>query len=242
MNFFSAVSLLILFGIASAAFDFNYIGPLPAASVSVQENLWAGVFIDKEPYDNVGATVKVPSPQLPSGRHASIPYCLTMWLGIGGTCNKMIQGGLTACNQDGKPFYRTWAANNPSPIFEPGGRFELIEINEGDEIRIEVSKNSTDKGYVEVDNLTTGKKNGTAFSLDDKQLCQNKALWMVQPYSAFDIAFADFGTVEFTDIVASLHQQTFNVADATLFEVKEDNKNVTKSTYTDTTVTIEYTG
>lgn len=240
MKFFSAVSILILVRLASAAFlaapDFNYMGPLPAANVSIQENLWAGVFIDKEPYDNVGAKIKVPTPKLPSGRHDSDAYCMTMWLGIGGTCNKMIQGGLTACNKDGKPFYRTWAGDNP------GGTFELIDIKEGDEIRIEVSKISTDRGYVEVDNLTTGQKNGSNIWLGDDQLCQNKALWMVQPYSALDCAFADFGTVEFTNIYANLHQQTHNVTDATVFEIKEDNKEVTKNTYTDTTVTIEYTG
>lgn len=238
MKLSSVASILALFGLSSAAALSNihtdyYTENLPAANISEKENLWAGAMLDKEAYDGVSAKLIVPAPKVPSGGNDSATNCMTMWLGIGGTCNRMLQGGITACVQDGKPIYRTWLARNPD--WSTG----LAEIKEGDEIRIVVITIGKDKGYVQVENLTTGKKQGANVALQYYPLCQNKVLWMVQPYTS-GYPFAEFGTVGFTDAYASLGQKTFNITDATLFEIKEDNKELTKSKYTDNTVTIEY--
>jgi hypothetical protein len=160
-----------------------------------------------------------------------------MWTGIGGDCNTILQVGLTACIKDGKPIYRTWASANPGAVDK------LVDIKEGDEIALEAAI-VDDFVVTAINNLSTG-KNGTSRHFITGT-CRHKALWMVQPYSAVGCTFADFSTVTFTDTFAQAGGKAggkvYTIADATLFEIKEDNKQVTKTSYTDTTVVIEYTG
>ncbi|QKX57363.1 uncharacterized protein TRUGW13939_04475 [Talaromyces rugulosus] len=245
MKFSNAVSISILFGLSSPLpsdpfhpppiTNFDYIGSLPAANVSVEENLWAGAIIDKEPFYWVGAKLRVPAAKVPLGGNASLANCFTMWTGVGGDCNTMLQVGLTACIKDGKPIYRTWTSVNPGPVYK------LVDIKEGDEITMGAITVG-DFVSVEIDNLTTG-KNGSYHHYEGV-LCRHKALWMVQPYSAVGCALADFSTVAFTDTFAEAagDNKIYTISNATLFEIKEDNEQVTKTSNTDTVVVVEYTG
>jgi hypothetical protein len=234
----SAAWLSLLFGHLSSAAQperttdyamYNHV--LPAASISETENLWAGAIIDKENYDGVVGTIKVPSMvKVPSGSDAGATNCMTMWVGVGGTCDRMLQAGITACIKDGGLIYRSWFAWNPYY----SGR--ALDIRAGDEIQMTISNGST----VEMKNLGTGQTGGVKLDLE-YPLCENKAQWMVQPYTS-EYPLADFGTVGFTDAYATLGENKFDITDATLFEIKEGNKQVTTSKYTGNTVTVEYTG
>jgi hypothetical protein len=82
----------------------------------------------------------------------------------------------------------------------------------------------------------------------DSALCQEDVEWIVEDFSSGGLVpFANFGTVGFTDTVASLYDgsNSFGIgaANAAVFDIVDQNGNILTSTQlADGSVTVSYIG
>jgi hypothetical protein len=119
--------------------------------------------------------------------------------------------------------------------------FSGISISAGDEIKTTVTATSTKAGTAVIENLTTG-ETVTKSLTSSYALCEYNAEWIVEDYEEGDslVAFADFGTVTFTDAEATTSSGTVGPSGATIIDI-EQNSVLTSVSVSSSEVVVKYT-
>lgn len=207
-----------------------------ASNVQYSSN-WAGAVLTAPPagqtFNAVSGTFTVPTPSAPSS--GSGTWSASAWVGIDGDTYS------SAILQSGVDFTVTKSGSSTSTSFDawyewyPDYAYDFdIAISAGDVISVSIASSSSSAGTVTLENLTTGEtvsKSLTAPSSSSDLGGQN-AEWIVEDYESNGelVALADFGTVTFTDAVASTSSESVGTTDATIIEIKSGNSVVTDVT------------
>lgn len=124
--------------------------------------------------------------------------------------------------------------------------FSGITISAGDSILMTVTATSKTSGSAVIENLTTGKTVSETFSdVSDGSLCEYDAEWIVEDFEECGstcslVPFADFGTVTFTDVSATISGSTVYPSDATVLDIKQSNKVLTDCSTSASEVSCSY--
>lgn len=201
---------------------------------------WAGAVLIGTGYTWVSGEITVPIPQLPSGANSYTNYCASAWVGIDGdTCRTAIlQTGIDFCIKGGSTSYSAWYEWYPDYAHD----FSNVQISAGNVIKMTVNATSRSSGSATVENLSTGAsvthifRNGLG-----GDLCEFNAEWIVEDFSVNNALapFANFGTVVFSNAVASRGGDTYGPSGATIMDIYQD-RILTSSSVTGDTVTISY--
>ncbi|KAG8216014.1 peptidase A4 family-domain-containing protein [Butyriboletus roseoflavus] len=99
---------------------------------------------------------------------------------------------------------------------------------------------SPNSGTVTIENLTNNQRVSQSLN-SSASLCRQNAEWIVQDYQRGNslVSFADFGTVTFTNAVAT-GTQHYYPSGATIVEIEQNNKVLTNVTTNGSSVTIQY--
>jgi len=201
---------------------------------------WAGAVLIGTRYTSVSGEITVPVPQLPRGANSYINYCASAWVGIDGdTCNTAIlQTGIDFCIQGDTTSYSAWYEWYPDYAHD----FRNVQILPGDVIKATVNATSRSSGSVTVENLSTGVSVTHIFPRGlGGSLCEFNAEWIVEDFSINNALapFADFGTVVFSNAVATRGRNTYGPSNATVMDIYQD-RILTSSFVDGNTVTISY--
>ncbi|KAJ7785335.1 peptidase A4 family-domain-containing protein [Mycena maculata] len=188
-------------------------------------------------YTSVKGTFIVPTPSAPSGKTGS--HAASAWVGIDGdTCSTAIlQTGVDFTIDDGEVSFDAWYEYYPAVSFD----FDL-KVSAGDTITLTATSTGTKSGTVTISNETTGKSVSKDLTSTAK-LCGENAEWIVEDFEEGDslVPFADFGTVKFTDAVATTSTgSTVGPEGAALIDIKQSSTVLTSVTATDSTLTVKY--
>ncbi|PWY96750.1 proteinase aspergillopepsin II [Aspergillus sclerotioniger CBS 115572] len=218
---------------------------------------WAGAVLIGTGYTKVTGEFTVPSVSAGSSssssgygdygygyyknKRQSTEYCASAWVGIDGdTCETAIlQTGLDFCYEDGEVSYDAWYEWYPDYAYD----FDSISFSEGDSVKVTVEASSDSTGTATVENLTTGESVTHSFSGNvEGDLCEYNAEWIVEDFESGDslVAFADFGTVTFTNAEATSDGSTVGPSDATIMDIEQDSTVLTSTSVDGDTVTITY--
>jgi hypothetical protein len=190
---------------------------------------WAGATLIGSGYTSVTGTVVVPIPRIPLDGNSSTSYAAAAWVGIDGyTCaSALIQTGIAIWIQNGQPSYNAWYEWFP----EASGNFDQFIINAGDTIKMTAEASSKTSGTVTLDNLRTGQSVSHRFSGQSEALCQTNAEWVVEDFTGVNstalVPFIDFTTVTFTGATAVTHGSTVDTTNATIMDIKQNNRVLT---------------
>jgi len=201
---------------------------------------WAGAVYDESSgtYKAVTGTFVVPTPKAGSGG-GSGSYSASAWVGIDGdTCgNAILQTGVDFTYDGGEVSYDAWYEWYPDYAYD----FSGISISAGDTIKTTVTASSTTSGTAVIENVTTGKTVSKSIT-SSSALCEENAEWIVEDYEEGDslVPFANFGTVTFTDAVATTSSGTQGPGSATLIDIEQNNKVLTSVSVTSSEVTVKY--
>ncbi|KAJ5497597.1 Concanavalin A-like lectin/glucanases superfamily [Penicillium fimorum] len=201
---------------------------------------WAGAVLIGTGYTSVSGEVTVPVPQLPRGANSYTNYCASAWVGIDGdTCNTAIlQTGIDFCIQGDTTSYSAWYEWYPDYAHD----FSNIQISAGDVIKARVDATSRNSGSVALENLSTGVSVTHIFPQDlGGRLCEFNAEWIVEDFSVNNAMtpFTNFGTVVFSNAVASRGRNTYGPSNSTIMDIYQD-RILTSASVAGNTVTISY--
>ncbi|CAP78998.1 Aspergillopepsin-2 [Penicillium chrysogenum] len=213
---------------------------LNQTSQETYSSKWAGAVLIGTGYTSVSGEITVPIPHLPNGANSYTNYCASAWVGIDGdTCSTAIlQAGIDFCIQGGFISYNAWYEWYP----DYAHNFSNIQILPGDVIKMTVDATSKSSGFVTIENLSTGVSVMHIFPYSLRgDLCEFNAEWIVEDFSVNNALapFADFGTVVFSNAVASRGGDTYGPLGATIMDIYQD-RILTSSSVTRDTVTISY--
>ncbi|OJJ75344.1 hypothetical protein ASPBRDRAFT_119387 [Aspergillus brasiliensis CBS 101740] len=215
---------------------------------------WAGAVLIGSDYTKVTGEFTVPSVSAGSSssggygdygyyknKRQSEEYCASAWVGIDGdTCETAIlQTGVDFCYEGGETSYEAWYEWYPDYAYN----FDSLTISEGDSIKVTVEATSKSSGSATVENLTTGQSVTHTFSGNvEGDLCETNAEWIVEDFESGDslVAFADFGTVTFTNAEATSGGSTVGPSGATIMDIEQDSTVLTESSVSGDSVTVTY--
>ncbi|PPQ69984.1 hypothetical protein CVT26_013271 [Gymnopilus dilepis] len=197
---------------------------------------WAGAVWDTYPsgtFTSVTGTFTVPTPSGSSGAASA-------WVGIDGdTCgNAILQTGVDFTISNGRVSYDAWYEWYPDYAYD----FSGITIKAGDQIKLTVTASSTKAGTAVIQNLSTG-KTVTKSLTSSAALCEENAEWIVEDFEEGSslVPFANFGTVTFTNAVATTKSgSTVGPSGATTIDIKQNNQVLTSVSTSSSGVTIKY--
>ncbi|OSX62515.1 hypothetical protein POSPLADRAFT_1141136 [Postia placenta MAD-698-R-SB12] len=201
---------------------------------------WAGaVYAEGDgTYTAVTGTFVVPTPSAPSG--GSGTYSAAAWVGIDGdTCdNAILQTGVDFTVDGGEVSYDAWYEWYPDYAYD----FSGISISAGDTIKTTVTATSTTSGTAVIENVSTG-QTVTQSLTSSYALCEENAEWIVEDYEENGglVSFADFGTVTFTDAVATTSSGTQGPSGATLIDIEQNGNVLTSASVSSSEVVVKYT-
>ncbi|KZT03722.1 uncharacterized protein LAESUDRAFT_814569 [Laetiporus sulphureus 93-53] len=203
---------------------------------------WAGAAYAESSgtFTAVTGEFTVPTPSVPSGSSGG-SYSAAAWVGIDGdTCdNAILQTGVDfTVDESGSTSFDAWYEWYPDYAYD----FSGISISAGDVIKATVTASSTTSGTAVIENLTTG-QTVTEDLTSSYALCEENAEWIVEDYEEGDslVAFADFGTVTFTNAVATeASGSTVGPDDATLIDIEQNNKVLTSVSVSSSEVVVTY--
>ncbi|KAJ5352772.1 hypothetical protein MYU51_011279 [Penicillium brevicompactum] len=201
---------------------------------------WAGAVLIGNGYNHVTGEITVPVPRPPSGADDTTSYCASAWVGIDGdTCNTAIlQTGVDICVQGGVVSSSAWYEWFPDYAHD----FTDIKISTGDVVKITVDATSLSSGTAIIENRSTGKTVTEQFPhAIGANLCEFNAEWIVEDFSVNGglAPFCNFGTVVFTDAVASAGGNLFGPSRGVVMEIYQD-KILTTSSVTENSLTVSY--
>ncbi|KZP18089.1 hypothetical protein FIBSPDRAFT_792372, partial [Athelia psychrophila] len=215
-------------------------GAEPAVSsnttqVSYSDN-WAGAVWDTYPsgtFEAVTGTFIVPKPSGTSGAASA-------WVGIDGdTCETAIlQTGVDFTVTDGFVSYDAWYEWYPDYAYD----FSGIDISEGDVITLTVTASTDYTGSAVIENQSTG-QTVTKHIVSLSSLCQENAEWIVEDFEEGSslVPFADFGTVEFTNALATtVNGDSVSPLGATTIDIRQNLITLTSVSIGLDTVTVKY--
>ncbi|EED17347.1 aspergillopepsin, putative [Talaromyces stipitatus ATCC 10500] len=204
-------------------------------NVEYSEN-WAGAVLIGTGYTAVTAEFTVPTPTAPGGGNTE--YCASAWVGLDGdTCDSSIlQTGVDFCVQGGDVSYDAWYEWYPDYAYD----FSGISISAGDVMKITVTATSTSSGSAVVENVSTGRTVTHSFSGESDRLCEYNAEWIVEDFEEGDslVPFANFGTVTFTNAVATHNGAGVGTSGATIIDIEQDSGVLTSVSASGNTVTV----
>ncbi|KAF4612504.1 hypothetical protein D9613_012749 [Agrocybe pediades] len=187
-----------------------------ASHVEFSSN-WAGAVWDTQPagtFKSVTGTFVVPTPTGSNGAASA-------WVGIDGdTCGSAIlQTGVDFTISNGRVSYDAWFEWFPAAAVD----FSGITIRAGDTITVTVTASTTKSGTAVIQNKSNGQTVSKSLS-SSSALCEQNAEWIVEDFEEGGslVTFANFGTVTFTNAVATTFSgSTFTPAGATLIEIEQ---------------------
>jgi hypothetical protein len=184
---------------------------------------WGGAVIKSPPagqtFNAVSGAFRVPTPSIPAnGMGTGESFAAAVWVGIDGDTysNAILQTGIDLnVAADGSVSFDAWYEWYPDYSYT----FDL-EVNAGDEISMTVIASSSTEGTALIENITTGQQASIDLSSTYALGGQN-AEWIVEDFEVNNelVSFADFGTVAFTNCVATTEQQRVGVDGATVIEI-----------------------
>ncbi|KAI0050867.1 hypothetical protein FA95DRAFT_1486486 [Auriscalpium vulgare] len=201
---------------------------------------WAGASWESYPsgtFTAVTGTFVVPTPSTPDGGSGS--YSASAWVGIDGdTCETAIlQTGVDFTIDDGEVSFDSWYEWYPDYAHD----FSGIKIHVGDTITLTVTATSTTTGSAVIENVTTGKTVKKSLT-STAPLCEENAEWIVEDYEEGSslVPFANFGTVTFTDALATTSSGPVGPDGATLIDIRQNNVTLTSVSADSSSVTVSY--
>jgi hypothetical protein len=184
---------------------------------------WGGAVIKTPPvgqtFNAVTGSFKVPTPSIPSnGIYTGQSFAAAVWVGIDGDTytNAILQTGVDLnVAADGSVSFDAWYEWYPDYSYT----FDLA-INAGDEVSMTVIASSSTEGTALVENISTGQQASIELSSTYALKGQN-AEWIVEDFEENNqlVSFADFGTVTFTNCVATTEDERMGVDGATIIEI-----------------------
>ncbi|CAI7594167.1 unnamed protein product [Penicillium bialowiezense] len=177
---------------------------------------WAGAVLIGNGYNHVTGEITVPVPKPPRGANDATSYCASAWVGIDGdTCNTAIlQTGIDICVKAGVVSSSAWYEWFPDYSHD----FTDIRISTGDVVKITVDATSISSGSAIIENKST---------VEDFSVNSGLA------------PFCNFGTVVFTNPLASAGGSSFGPSSAVVMDIYQE-KVLTTSSVTNSSVTISY--
>jgi hypothetical protein len=185
---------------------------------------WAGAVIESPPagqaFNAVTGSFIVPTPSIPSnGMGTGESFAAAVWVGIDGDTytNAILQTGIDLnVAADGSVSFDAWYEWYPDYAYN----FDDLAVNAGDEISMTVIASSSTEGTALIENVTTGQQAYIDLSSTYALGGQN-AEWIVEDFEENNelVAFADFGTVTFTNCVATTAELRVGVDRATVIEI-----------------------
>jgi hypothetical protein len=185
---------------------------------------WGGAVIKSPPagqtFNAVAGSFIVPTPSIPAnGMGTGESFAAAIWVGIDGDTysNAILQTGIDlTVAADGTPSFSAWYEWFPDYSYN----FDDITISAGDEISMTVIASSSTEGTAIVENVTTGQQASIDLSSTYALGGQN-AEWIVEDFEVNGglVAFADFGTVQFTNCVATTEESRVGVDGASVIEI-----------------------
>jgi hypothetical protein len=205
------------------------------SNVEFSEN-WSGAVWDSFPagtFKTVTGTFTVPTPSGTSGAASA-------WVGIDGdTCGTAIlQTGIDFTISDGRVSFDAWYEWFPAVSFD----FSGISVAAGDEIILTVTATTTKSGTAVIENVTT-KQTVSKSLTSTSALCLENAEWIVEDFEEGSslVPFGDFGTVTFTNAVATtVSGTTVTPSGATLIEIEQSNKVLTSVSTSGNNLIVSY--
>lgn len=201
---------------------------------------WAGAVLIGNGYNHVTGEITVPVPKPPRGANDATSYCASAWVGIDGdTCNTAIlQTGIDICVKAGVVSSSAWYEWFPDYSHD----FTDIRISTGDVVKITVDATSISSGSAIIENKSTGISVTHQFPYAiGADLCEFNAEWIVEDFSVNSglAPFCNFGTVVFTNPLASAGGSSFGPSSAVVMDIYQE-KVLTTSSVTNSSVTISY--
>jgi len=200
---------------------------------------WAGAVYDSAvgTYSAVTATFVVPTPKAGSGSSSS--YAASAWVGIDGdTCgNAILQTGVDFTITSGSVSYDAWYEWYPDYAYD----FSSIPIKAGDTIKLTVTAKTTTSGTAVIENVSTGKTVSKSIT-STSALCQQNAEWIVEDFEEGSslVPFANFGTVSFTNALATTSSGTVGPSGATIIDIKQGSTVYTSVTTSSSGAVVKY--
>ncbi|KZT10841.1 uncharacterized protein LAESUDRAFT_809729 [Laetiporus sulphureus 93-53] len=168
------------------------------------------------------------------GRHISA----AAWVGIDGyTCeNAILQTGVdfTVDEYGDVSYSGTQATVRPKALrYSDDTSKSLVQLT--------VTASSTTSGTAYIENPSTGQTVTQDLS-SSYALCEENAEWIVEDYEEDGslVAFADFGTVTFTNAEATYDGETVGPSTATLINIEQNGEVLTSVSTDSSSVTISY--
>ncbi|KAI4720010.1 hypothetical protein E4T48_03798 [Aureobasidium sp. EXF-10727] len=211
---------------------------------------WAGAVLTGSDFQSVTGTFTVPMINLPTdrGKDSHLEYAAGVWVGIDGSneCQGVVmQTGVNMwISPNGDLDYNAWYEWYP----EHSIKFRHFSVSPGDNLTLTISASSDSGGMAIIENDTTGKSVRHKFVGRNPHLCRTNAEWIVEDFShrKSRVPFADFGSVTFTNALATTGNGTkFGPAGSRIEDIVttyKDQENVllTNATVDESSVSVIY--
>ncbi|KAK8166678.1 peptidase A4 family-domain-containing protein [Phyllosticta citrichinensis] len=210
---------------------------------------WAGAVIEEPPsgtFTAVSGKFTVPTPGVPSGSSGAGEYAASAWVGIDGDTygNAILQTGVDFyATSSGSYSFDAWYEWYPDYAYN----FNGIDISAGDVITVTVESSSSSAGTAVVENETTGQRVSKSLTAPESSatLGGQNAEWIVEDFESNGslVAFADFGSVTFTDATAETSSGgSYGPSDGSIIDIEQGSTVLTSVSVGSGEVTVTYTG
>jgi hypothetical protein len=195
---------------------------------------WAGGVLTAPPagqtFNAVSGQFTVPTASPPPGGSGG-SYSASIWVGIDGDTygNAILQTGVDITVDDaGDLSYDAWYEWYPAYAVD----FTSFSFSAGDTISASVKSSSSNHGTVTLENVSTGQSVSKSISApsSSSNLGGQNAEWIVEDFDSggSQVSFADFGTVLFTNAVASASGgSSEGTSGAAILDIKQNNQVLT---------------
>ena len=206
---------------------------------------WAGGQIAQPPsgtFTTVSGQFTIPKAKVPAGKPGNKEYSAAFWVGIGSS--DILQTGIdSTILANGQHQVTAWYEWFP----EGSGSLTGLDLAVGDKMELSVHTAGTGStGTVTIKNLSKNKSASKTLQPPSGQKPGDQtAEWIVEDYTVGNgmIAFADWGSVEFTQCSAKTTTgKTVGPKTGREIDIVQDNKTLAKASIGAGTVTVKYTG
>ncbi|RAL58708.1 hypothetical protein DID88_003065 [Monilinia fructigena] len=188
------------------------------------------------------ASFPIPKPAIgTTGETSASEFTASTWVGIDGyNCDNLWQAGIDSTIQksNGEISYYAWYEWYPASTVV----IDLGSLSANDIISVNLTTSGFNTGTVVMENKSTGRSFTKTIS-SDKTLCGVSAEWIMEDLStdSSDIGLASYGSVTFSDAVATTSSHTVNPSGSRLLDIEDSAKTIlTKTSVTDNSVSIAY--
>ncbi|KAJ5788793.1 uncharacterized protein N7518_005804 [Penicillium psychrosexuale] len=190
---------------------------------------WGGAILIGTRYTAVSGEITVPAPNF---------QMVLILIQTTAPLTAILQAGIYFCIQGGLYSYSAWYEWYPDYAHD----FSNIQISAGNVIIMTVDATSKSSGFATIENLSTGVSVTHIFPNGlGGDLCEFNAEWIVKDFSVNNALapIANFGTVVFSNAVASRGGISYGPSGATIMDIYQD-RILTSTSVTDNTVNISY--